>query len=1687
VYNNYNTHNGVSSDDFADIAWQFIGAAGSGKSSSGNPNAHNGQRASKLQYRSSERERGNAYGMNQRTKTGPPRHSDTAPLPATADEGPSFSSKSQRNAVLEDRNASEDNYKLHRWEAGYSRTSTEQRRTRVLTTLPVSPQESPYPCLTRGKDDRGRRRNDDDDDDDSSSSIEGDGNHALVNGNGPSHKGVSFPDGYPMSQNLGMAAITHSTTTTTTPVQHPSSSSPHHDPVTGGSRCAHRAVHAHTSIAAEKDHQHERVSGGNRSQLMNEGRGCNSTRELMNEGRGVVEVVVTKSEDMYNSNRDNNNERSPMNGVRYGNRGNNNTNSNNNNNNNNRSPNAMHERYNNKRENRSPMHEGKYHKSGDNRSPMHGGMGYSNRDNRSPMSGKRYSNRDNRSPMSGERHSNKRENNRSPMVYEEKYFNNNNNRENRPPNAMDERYNNDRENKRSPNAMDERYGNNRDRSPCMHEGTTYFNNTNRFGMSDSPIGSYSPKMATMNGALHSNDKGRPTLPVAHRPQALMREDEGISVFSRGTNMRYENEDMGPSRKNFEKLPYHGEWMHSGTARNDVVWGVNDDLRFNNSNNRDRSPIINEDMRYMNNSQRDLAVLNVERYNNNFSSRDYNHNTREWAMTLEERVEKNNKDIPRSGVTIPCYNNKDKVMRDHRDQVPVQASSSRTPLADEQLTPPKHKRAKDERLKQQEWGSKRRSSKENRRGSARRSTEGHLYPIASTHAHTPNHHLSIIQSNPLSNPIQLLPPHFHSSRSSEKRKCDPTPYHYYQHHTPAHDKHSVTPERVSVDHKSASASAEAHAHNDDLKSSGRRTQKTTTTTTTRSKSKEEPATISGAPEERGNSRSRTRRCNEWESRGRSNSTKKKTREEEGKNNDGADGGGGRRSRGKTSDDRWSKVDDVDGRRSKKRDSCRRERARSPMLHEWIGLHDCLPSPPNFVRHAHSPDDRSYDQSISPQTTPTSCLSPQRPTTPTSPKTSNTNSSSGGRRRAVETVASPLRDRRTERQSERRNEYDDRRNPSTSPERMTKQEKKNEYEHEHEREREKRKTWRVHGKSRTTEGKTPDRRQEIQELNDTLLIRMRAIGEKFGDRMPIEDCHAEFIELINEVPILRPPPSDQWLTEAIRIFSKKKDYVQPSVFQELLAQYCEARTGRPSALRRSRRRQSIAVAIASQIMTPSHQGARQIYDDYEFREKKGEGSFGEVWCAVHTRTELVRAVKSVKAQTKDELGLIVTEIDLMKSLDHPNVLKLFEYYHDQDKIYLVVEYCQGQSMQKMVHKKCEEKQVKHYIKSILAALAYCHKRHIIHRDIKPENVLLLTDDEMGPVKVIDFGLSDFLERIEKNAMIVIDSEKSRKKGWNLFRNRSLSPTPQTRKIMAKAGTPHYMSPEMHRATYNEKVDVFACGVILYQMLSGIHPFFVPGVDNADTAREKILTKQITFKPLGKGPGADLCRAILEHDVKKRITAEMALSSQWFYDASKRPMMSHSVYDCLRRFQKHNKMKQAVLRLLAKEIDETSLLHMREQFLELDANSDGVITYQELYRSVQNAVGAAVDATELQSIVTSLDADAEGNEGSKINYRDFLSAMLDRNFQPGERHLQGIFERFADTTIPIEEEGVPVEDAEHNTGELMVTRKSLKASLSHQSNRRRSPNNGVGVTTEDLNAIFGNGLDTINFQDFCRMVSG
>ena len=206
---------------------------------------------------------------------------------------------------------------------------------------------------------------------------------------------------------------------------------------------------------------------------------------------------------------------------------------------------------------------------------------------------------------------------------------------------------------------------------------------------------------------------------------------------------------------------------------------------------------------------------------------------------------------------------------------------------------------------------------------------------------------------------------------------------------------------------------------------------------------------------------------------------------------------------------------------------------------------------------------------------------------------------------------------------------------------------------------------------------------------------------------------------------------------------------------------------------------------------------IIDHYNFSNKLGSGAYGSVRIGIHKVTNQKRAIKTIQKSSISEdmrqKTKFFNEVDILKQINHPNVVKLYEFYEDENNYHLILEYVTGGELFDYIvrTRHLSEAIAANFMKQILTGVSYCHKNNIVHRDLKPENLLL---DKPGPdatLKIIDFGTS-----------AIFDTKKL---------------------LTQKYGTSYYIAPEVLNMNYNEKCDIWSCGVILYIILSGKPPFY------------------------------------------------------------------------------------------------------------------------------------------------------------------------------------------------------------------------------------------------------------------------
>lgn len=158
--------------------------------------------------------------------------------------------------------------------------------------------------------------------------------------------------------------------------------------------------------------------------------------------------------------------------------------------------------------------------------------------------------------------------------------------------------------------------------------------------------------------------------------------------------------------------------------------------------------------------------------------------------------------------------------------------------------------------------------------------------------------------------------------------------------------------------------------------------------------------------------------------------------------------------------------------------------------------------------------------------------------------------------------------------------------------------------------------------------------------------------------------------------------------------------------------------------------------------------RYYKKQELGSGKGyTGSYGTVFQAVQNATGAECAVKVVNRLTlsNTEVRLICTEVSILRALgDHPNILRLIDVVVDPSSVIIVTELCTGGSLMKLIFEKkgIDEKRAATYMRQLLSAVEFCHKRRIVHRDIKLDNLILASNAPNAPLKLIDFGAATHL---------------------------------------------------------------------------------------------------------------------------------------------------------------------------------------------------------------------------------------------------------------------------------------------------------------------------------------------------------
>ena len=438
----------------------------------------------------------------------------------------------------------------------------------------------------------------------------------------------------------------------------------------------------------------------------------------------------------------------------------------------------------------------------------------------------------------------------------------------------------------------------------------------------------------------------------------------------------------------------------------------------------------------------------------------------------------------------------------------------------------------------------------------------------------------------------------------------------------------------------------------------------------------------------------------------------------------------------------------------------------------------------------------------------------------------------------------------------------------------------------------------------------------------------------------------------------------------------------------------------------------------LVTNSTKNPFQIYQTLKLL---GEGAFGEVWRVRNKISGKEFAMKIIKKNPNFKEKSIFNEINILKKLDHPNIVKILDFYYSTDKFFIITEYCTGGELFQEIKRRniFTEDQTAFILYQIFSAIRYCHKMRIIHEDIKPENIMITKrENNYLHIKLIDFGTAKIFK------------EGNMQKGM--------------------VGSAYYIAPEVIRGTFDESCDIWSIGVIMYIMLVGSPPF--DGVDDDEilnSIRKGIYsTSSKNYIKLSNN-AKDLIKKLLEYNPSKRITAKNALNHPWFQNSPFKKILNNNLNSNdilymlknLENYRNDNKIKSAAFAYLVHQnTDIIQCQNVLKLFAYIDSNNDGKLEPYELEEAFIKYY--KINQTEARNKVKMIFENIDTDNNGYIESEEFIRGCIDPKIFNSVNFLKSAFDYFdenGDGFISVEQ--VEKKFLQSSKNKSSVAKKELK----------------------------------------------
>ena len=390
--------------------------------------------------------------------------------------------------------------------------------------------------------------------------------------------------------------------------------------------------------------------------------------------------------------------------------------------------------------------------------------------------------------------------------------------------------------------------------------------------------------------------------------------------------------------------------------------------------------------------------------------------------------------------------------------------------------------------------------------------------------------------------------------------------------------------------------------------------------------------------------------------------------------------------------------------------------------------------------------------------------------------------------------------------------------------------------------------------------------------------------------------------------------------------------------------------------------------------------------------GSGSYGAVYKAKNLIMDNIVAIKTIEKVQENMIDdmEIKNEINILKTLSHPNIVKIYEFFDTPLYYYLVTEYCKKGELFSYITNVYNERQLSILFYQVFSGLCYLHEKKILHRDLKLENLMIseiekdvVTGEEYFWIKIIDFGTAKIFHKNKTEKAVI--------------------------------GSSYYIAPEVLKQKYNEKCDTWSVGVILYMTLVGVAPF--------DGKTDDDIIRRIKIGKYNKHDERfvkhseevkDLVSKLLEKNIEKRLSAKEALNHPWFEKFGGRNLFSNfkpeeikPYIENLFHYKYNSKLQELVIAFLVHNLSNTDeTLIILKMFRYFNKSGDCKLTKEELKQGLYNYK----DKEEVDEMADVLFGRLDGDNNGYIEYEEFLRACIDKKSLMTKEKLKYAF-RFLD----------------------------------------------------------------------------